>query len=192
MIRTWSLESAFIRACSMATAAVQGVLDVFTAVEQVTRPLTHDDDPPLDGAEQLAEREAEIDAWEPDLHPDFYTWEHAASLAKQGRWCLEHFTGIASCAHKHRHSDSPADAAATVAGDGPTPVDHSPDPGVGHLDQQRPTSALLTDAAIVLEFMEQVPKGWNFTDLGLAHELRARAADFKAIEDDDSGGVLSW
>lgn len=75
-MKTWSLESAFIRAYSAAAVGVQGLLDLAAGVERITRPLGHDVDyeavspdgwgADLDGAERLMEREAEIDGWEPD------------------------------------------------------------------------------------------------------------------------------
>jgi len=62
-MRTWSLESVFVRAYS-------AVVDKLSTLEGLTRPprLGHDMDA-VDGAEQLAEREAEDDYLDPDDFP---------------------------------------------------------------------------------------------------------------------------
>lgn len=61
-MHTWSLESAFIKAYSAAAVAVQGLFDAAHTVERVTRPVRRD---VRDGAEQLADKEAEEDVAEP-------------------------------------------------------------------------------------------------------------------------------
>jgi hypothetical protein len=63
-MRTWSAEELFIRAYSAAALTVQGLLDAVHTVEQMTRPVRRD---VRDGAEELAEREAEDECSEP--HP---------------------------------------------------------------------------------------------------------------------------
>jgi hypothetical protein len=60
-MRTWSVESLFVKAYSFGAVCVQGVLDAVGTIEQVTRPprLGHDLDV-VDGAEQLAERDTHL------------------------------------------------------------------------------------------------------------------------------------
>jgi hypothetical protein len=82
MMRTWSIEELFSKAYSAVAVAVQGVLDAFGTIERITRPprrsilellecsnCGREDcrDPYCrggDGAEQLADKEAEEECWE--------------------------------------------------------------------------------------------------------------------------------
>jgi hypothetical protein len=84
-MRNWSIEELFVKAYGAAAVAVQGVLDAFGTIERITRPPLTDADGPnpcdtgdcwydahghacprhcFDGAEQLAEREAEEEVHE--------------------------------------------------------------------------------------------------------------------------------
>jgi hypothetical protein len=74
-MRTYSLEECFIRAYSTAAVVAQGIIDTFWPSQAVRCAVDRDYSRAVtraaaayDGAERLAEAEAEIDAWEPGPH----------------------------------------------------------------------------------------------------------------------------
>jgi hypothetical protein len=102
-MRTWSIAGcidrvtiAVVDAQAFAAVTVQGLIDAAHTVEQLTRPVRRE----RDGAEELAEREAEEECSEPGLR--CYFGHHPFSTCMQDCQCPEVLNPVSG---QHNSSD---------------------------------------------------------------------------------------